>query len=120
MKSNKIQLLNAFSLNMINCENGESIIARFNEMPFEKVDELLFVDGKEIVSHIGHATTADILGRMLGVSIPAVRDNFLVDTKGEDIVIVCQYKGDRLQEGATSLPEGASFKFYELQIEINR
>jgi hypothetical protein len=47
---------------------------------------------------------------MLGMSVPKERVNVFI--KPEDILIVTQVQGGRLPEGATTLPENFTIKFF--------
>ena len=58
------------------------------------------------------ADTAAIFSQQLGVEIPAARVTVSL-THGE-IILVGQYSGPRLPEGATTLPEGATIKWFTL------
>jgi hypothetical protein len=62
-----------------------------------------------LVSAIGHADTAAVLG------FTPNRVNVALE-KGQSI-IVAQLQGGRLPEGSTTLPEGFSFKF--LKVTVN-
>lgn len=90
-------LLNAFSLQMI------------SEFPtnvkFEEVETL----PNGLVSAIGHQDTANVLG------VPMNRVNVSL-SKG-DIAYIAQLQGGRLPEGATTLPNGFTFKFIKVSIE---
>ena len=96
---------NAFSFNM------------FENVPEVLVQKELDVDGvKELLRHelafesvVGHADTASILTNMLDTEIKfnRVSNNFGY----EDQILVAQYIGPRLPEGAVSLPEGSKIKF---------
>jgi hypothetical protein len=90
-------LLNAFSLQMI------------SEFPtnvkFEEVDTL----PNGLVSAIGHQDTANVLG------VPMNRVNVSL-SKG-DVAYIAQLQGGRLPEGATTLPNGFTFKFIKVSIE---
>jgi hypothetical protein len=90
-------LLNAFSLQMI------------NEFPtnvkFEEVDTI----PNGLVSAIGHQDTANVLG------VPMNRVNVSL-SKG-DVAYIAQLQGGRLPEGATTLPNGFTFKFIKVSIE---
>ena len=90
-------LLNAFSLQMI------------NEFPtnvkFEEVDTI----PNGLVSAIGHQDTANVLG------VPMNRVNVSL-SKG-DVAYIAQLQGGRLPEGATTLPNGFTFKFIKVTIE---
>ena len=90
-------LLNAFSLQMI------------SEFPtnvkFEEVDTI----PNGLVSAIGHQDTANVLG------VPMNRVNVSL-LKG-DVAYIAQLQGGRLPEGATTLPNGFTFKFIKVTIE---
>lgn len=90
-------LLNAFSLQMI------------NEFPtnvkFEEVDTI----PNGLVSAIGHQDTANVLG------VPMNRVNVSL-SKG-DVAYIAQLQGGRLPEGATTLPNGFTFKFIKVSID---
>ena len=90
-------LLNAFSLQMI------------SEFPtnvkFEEVDTI----PNGLVSAIGHQDTANVLG------VPMNRLN--VSLSRGDVAYIAQLQGGRLPEGATTLPNGFTFKFIKVSIE---
>lgn len=90
-------LLNAFSLQMI------------SEFPanvkFEEVDTI----PNGLVSAIGHQDTANVLG------VPMNRVNVSL-SKG-DVAYIAQLQGGRLPEGATTLPNGFTFKFIKVSVE---
>lgn len=90
-------LLNAFSLQMI------SVFP--SNVKFEEVETL----PKGLVSAIGHQDTANVLG------VPMNRVNVTL-SKG-DVAYIAQLQGGRLPEGATTLPNGFSFKFIRVTIE---
>ena len=89
-------LLNAFSLQML---NGDCTVA------FDTVSEL----PEGLVSAIGHADTAAILG------VEMNRVNVSLNTG--DVAYVAQLQGGRLPEGATTLPEGFSFKYVRVIVK---
>jgi len=101
----KTYLANAFSLSMI--PEGES--ANFNSTPIPKVMAEMFLRRDPFQSFVGHANTAAILTNMLGVEVTMNRGDVTLNVGDE--LIVAQYKGPRLPEGATSLPEGARIDF---------
>lgn len=88
-------LLNAFSLQMIEVPASVS---------FEEIKSL----PEGLVSAIGHADTATVLG------VPMNRIN--VSLKSGDTAYVAQLVGGRLPEGSTTLPEGFSFKFVKVVV----
>lgn len=67
---------------------------------------------KDCVSVIGHADTAKVVSTMLGFDIPANRVSYTVEDG--DVLFVAQYSGPRLPEGATSLPEGGTIRFFRV------
>ena len=91
---------NAFSLQMLD-------LTRSNKVSVVPVD-----DPKEVVadqqftSAVGHADTARIFTNILNINIPTQRIS--IKLTAEDALLVGQYVGPRLPEGATTLPEGAS------------
>lgn len=99
-------LVNAFSLNMINV-NRLSLI-RVREVSSNEVP-------KDAISAIGHADTAKVVSGILGWEVPASRVN--ITLKEGDSLFVAQYKGPRLPEGATELPEGATLQFLEVTLK---
>ena len=88
-------LLNAFSLQMVDAPCN---------VYFEEVDAL--PDG--LTSAIGHQDTAKVLG------VEFNRTN--VHLSQGDTAYVAQLQGGRLPEGATTLPEGFSFKFIRANV----
>lgn len=89
-------LLNAFSLQMV-----ETFPC---EVKFTEVESL----PEGLVSAIGHADTAAVLG------VPMNRVSVKL-SKG-DTAYIAQLVGGRLPEGSTTLPEGFSFKFLKAEI----
>ena len=92
----KTFLLNAFSLQMVDIPST---------VEFTDVDRL----PEGLTSAIGHADTARVLG------VEQNRINVHLD-KG-DVAFVAQLTGGRLPEGATTLPEGFSFKFIKVEVK---
>lgn len=87
-----MRIFNAFSINML---PGDCSVT------FEKINPPY--GDHELSSCIGHADTARIVGNLLGIDMPMNRQTVTLE-KGET-VIVAQYTGPRLPEGATELPE---------------
>lgn len=91
----EVFLLNAFSLQML---EGDATVR------FTQVNSL----PAGLTSAVGHQDTA----RVLGVEMNRVN----VTLKKGDIAFVAQLQGGRLPEGATSLPEGFTFKFIRVEV----
>jgi len=101
-------LLNAFSLNML---------AEFPSRPcFEEIslDEAREALGDSFESAVGHADTAAVFSEQLGIVVPANR--MTIALKKGDIAVVGQYRGPRLPEGATTLPDGATIAWYRVTV----
>ena len=98
-------MANAFSLGMLSPEGLQFL--RVERIPVEKVP----VDA---LSTVGHQDTAAMLSGILGR--PVVMNRVTMALAPGDVVYVAQYKGPRLPEGTTVLPEGASFSWLEVQL----
>lgn len=103
-KNMKRYLVNAFSIQML--QKGG--LVRFDEIAPEDIPA-------DVVSAIGHADTAAVLTNMLGFPVPMNRAFVILQPDTE--LYVAQLVGGRLPEGATTLPEGFSFKFYRVTLQ---
>lgn len=61
------------------------------------------------VSVVGHQSTADVFADVLETPVPMHRAT--VTLKGGDRLVFGQYRGPRLEEGVTTLPEGATIQW---------
>lgn len=111
---------NAFSLNMLPTEAYCGNL-RFERLaPREAYDLLMWPNSRtsQMVHAVGHATTAAVIGAYLtrvsdpGHQVVIPVDRVTVRLDWGDRVLVAQYVGDRLPEGATALPAGAKIEFY--------
>lgn len=82
-----MKILNAFSINMLPGDCSTT---------FEKIPAPL---GQGFESCIGHADTAKVVGNLLGIDLPMNRQS--VTLEENETVVVAQYTGPRLPEGAT-------------------
>jgi hypothetical protein len=104
----KNYLTNAFSLSMMS-EMASALI---------RVEEINPIDiPQEIVSIVGHETTAKIFESILGRHIECHRVS--IKLTPDDIVYIGQYSGPRLPEGATELPEGAAIRWLKVSAISN-
>jgi len=100
----KKYLVNAFSIQML--QKGG--IVRFDEIDATDIPA-------DVISAVGHADTAAVLSEILGFPVALNRINVTLDAETE--LYVAQLVGGRLPEGATTLPEGFSFKFYKVTVQ---
>ena len=134
-----IAFANAISISMlpVGCASAKLDITPMSERHVSEV--LAEIDenarGAAFVrSFIGHADTAALVTSELrrickpvtwpsGLTIPAAvvpdlpasRDLFRFSPDGDDCLIVAQYQGPRLAEGATTLPDDASLFFFRVK-----
>lgn len=92
-----IFLANAFSLQMLSNLNSDISITKVDKLP------------TGLVSAIGHADTAAVLG------VDMNRVN--VSLSDGDALYVAQLTGGRLPEGSTTLPDGFSFVFLRIDVK---
>ncbi len=97
-----MKLLNSFSLNML---ADLTVDLRVREIPLTEARAC----AADLVSAVGHADTAAVYSEQLGVAIATARVTVSL-AKGET-VLVGQYRGPRLPEGATHLPTGATIQW---------
>lgn len=95
-------LANAFSLNMLPLT--QPLSARMTPLTLEEARAIFAAECLE--SAVGHATTAAILSQLLDREVPVARQTITFPDHGGALV-VAQYTGPRLPEGATTLPDGA-------------
>jgi hypothetical protein len=101
-----IFLLNAFSLQML--QDFPCQVA-FEELHGIEADSIIMQAQQGIIkSAIGHQDTANVLG------VPMNRINVSL-VKG-DVAYVAQLQGGRLPEGATTLPDGFTFRIMKVTI----
>ena len=98
-----IDVSNAFSINMLNADMS----IEFKQLTTEAAKELA---AGGIVSHIGHADMAAVVGDVLGMEVPMNRSTMTFSGK----LLVAQYRGPRLPEGTTALPDGATIEWWLL------
>lgn len=98
---------NAFSLNMLT----SSTTINMQKLTTEEAIDI--VAGNDITSIVGHIDTSAVFSNILGKEIPANRTSFTWEN--DDPLLIGQYTGPRLPEGATTLPEGATITWWLLK-----
>ena len=107
MSMSKIVIGNAFSLNMLDLEVGITDLQVCPASPDVIREEIKEAGG--FTSIVGHADTAAVFSSLLGLDVPCNRATFTLEEGAT--LFVGQYKGPRLPEGATTLPEGAKVEW---------
>lgn len=105
-----IYICNAFSLAMIS--QFKDVKIRCRKITVEEVRDIL---SQGFHSSLGHETTGKIISDMIGINIPVNRDKTVLQPG--DLLIVTQYLGPRLPEGAVTLPPGAVIEFFAVTLE---
>ena len=103
-------LTNAFSLNMLLCFDST---IKTQEISAAQAAEM--VKEENLTSAVGHQDTAAVFSSVLGTHVSMSRITVSL-TKG-DVILVGQYSGIRLPEGATTLPPGSRIRWIRVTIE---
>lgn len=101
-------IVNAFSINMLPRERVSVVFTPISN------GEAAAIAAEGLESAIGHADTACVVGSLLGIDLSANRVDIKVAPG--DRLLVAQYTGPRLPEGATALPEGAKIEFWVAEV----
>lgn len=109
----KIYLANAFSLNMLS--PGDSTAHLAVSRVKETAPPLLRALCHDAESVVGHPDTARLFSSLIGMDVPCNRAT--VTLSPGDQMIVGQYVGARLPEGATQLPEGARVDWFIVEVK---
>jgi len=111
-----IYLCNAFSINML--KDFEKATVIFHKATLAEVKEILNhakqLDAK-IVASIGHKDLANLVNQLLDRTDNHTRNDIIIDNN--DIIFIAQYKGERLPEGTTTLPENSQIVFYSVEVD---
>ena len=100
-------ICNAFSFNMVSLRPFS-----VNVRPVPLHTAIALAQG--VPSAVGHCSTAAVFQTTLGTPVAEARVN--VALVPGDSVLVGQYQGPRLPEGATTLPEGATIAWLLVDI----
>lgn len=103
---------NAFSAGMLDLANG---IAHLQFMPLDLLGAQDWVYQNNPVSCVGHEDTAVLISSLLETQVSMNRVS--TNLQSGDEILVAQYNGPRLHEGAVSLPEGAKIRWILVSVE---
>lgn len=76
-----------------------------------------WVRREDWVSIVGHDDTAVLLSELLGV--PIIKNRVSTSLKVKDCILVCQYNGERLAEGAKTLPPNATIRYFLVTVRTD-
>jgi len=110
-KEDLVIITNAVSLNMLPPDTNSGGII-FRRLSLSEAQRLVR-EADTVVSAIGHADTARLVGQQLGVELPPDRRSVVL---GNEYILVAQYTGPRLPEGTTELPAGACIEFFAVRL----
>jgi len=102
-------ILNAFSLNMLPASS--EVVVRIRRLTLQEAQSV----ARTAQSAVGHANTAEVMARELG--LPIGFDRRTVALEEGDECLVGQYDGRRLPEGAVQLPSGGSMVWLLVRLE---
>ena len=97
-------ITNAFSINMLDRDSNLKFIQ------LKEAEACWIAENFQHSSAVGHADTAAVLSTVLGTEVPMNRTTLQMEHGVA--LLVGQYKGPRLEEGATALPEGATIEWW--------
>jgi hypothetical protein len=97
-------LNNAFSLSMLGPVDGATL--QVSRLSLERAREV----ARDAISVVGHPTTRALFATALGREVACDRQSILLEP--DDELVVGQYTGPRLAEGARELPEGATVDWF--------
>ena len=108
-----IYITNSFSLSMLDewrltDQTSETAISVIPVDPIDWLNEAESRHGPAL-SIVGHADTAALFAKQLGRDVAFNRQSVTVDESTE--LLIGQYKGPRLPEGTTELPDGAALQW---------
>ena len=110
----KTIIANAFSLQMVN----QDMISNIDIVPIDGNTVSRCLMHNDFISCVGHTDTANVLSDLLGVNITPNRVSVKLDV--DTLLIVAQVVGGRLPEGATTLPDSVTIKFFAVKLISNR
>lgn len=109
-----IYLTNAFSVNMLTHPVQHRVT--FTPLTVEGAQQLCKLrDRDAVTSAVGHPDTAAVFSNILGFDVQPNRVSVALDPTTR--LLLGQYTGPRLPEGATSLPDGAVINWWLVKVE---
>lgn len=106
-----LYISNAFSLSML-----ANVFARLETYPVNPAFAVQQAQnqGLAVKSCVGHSDIAQIISKDCEYPVTVNRES--IKLQRQDHLLVAQYSGPRLPEGATSLPEGAAITYIMVHV----
>jgi ferredoxin-fold anticodon binding domain-containing protein len=115
---------NAISLGMLDSIDREMAYGSYDPMSIKLEISRLSAQGardwvrrEDWISIVGHDDTAALLSELLGV--PIIKNMVSTSIKVGDCILVCQYNGERLAEGAKTLPPNATIRYFLVSVRTD-
>lgn len=109
-----LYICNAFSLSMMPIWMEEDDEQTVKVTVIADPKKFLAKDQDMVISAVGHADVAALFSEQLDMRIEMNRVS--INLCDDTALLVGQYSGSRLPEGATKLPEGAKIKWLLVEI----
>lgn len=110
-KAEMAMVINAFSVNMITYFPSN---IRFEEIGIEEARDLYEMEFGGRDSAVGPPSTAAVSSAVLGREVENERK--IAELLPGDVILLEQYRGPRLPEGATELPLEAEIRWYRVEV----
>lgn len=111
-----LYISNAFSLQMLEKFRFKDGFESEISIKHVETPGAFIKPGEEFVSLVGHDDIAAVMSSILGVEVPVRRVSETL--LAQDDLLVAQYVGPRLPEGAKTLPEEASIHWMHVRIRL--
>jgi hypothetical protein len=115
---------NAISLGMLDSIDREMAYGSYDPMSIKLEVSRLSPEGardwvrrESWTSIVGHDDTATLLSELLGV--PITKNRISTSLAVGDCILVCQYNGERLTEGAKTLPPNAIIRYFLVSVRTD-
>ncbi len=108
-----LPVANSFSLSMI----PRYVVGDLDVREIDLVDFVNTTQIYELISYLGHQNSVDFINSELGLNLEVNRENFEFDIKNNSILIL-QYSGKRLREGAVELPIEYQYRYFRITFKF--
>lgn len=109
---------NSFSINMF--QDIQDVVVRFKKVSVDEVKEIVEMFSNEFLSVIGHEDWSKIVSDDLGIDIPMNKQTYTMESN--DTLIVCQRRGNRLENGVIQLTDEnrGVVEYWKVEIVVSK